>query len=86
MLTGDAGADTFIFFFIDTVTTITDFTPGTDVIEMNGFYDFAEFMTEAQQVGNDVVYSRENTFLNYIATIVLENVALDDLTEDDFIF
>ena len=86
LLTGGAGADTFIFFFVDTVTTITDFTPGTDVVEMNGFLGYAEFMAEAQQVGNDVVYSRENDYLNYVATIVLENVVLADLTEDDLVF
>ncbi len=85
-LTGGADGDMFEFFFVDTVTTVTDFTPGEDVMRLVGLYDFAYFMDNATEVGGDVHFSRDNGYLNYTATLIIENVALADLDAGDFVF
>lgn len=86
VVTGSAGADLFVLYFAPTTTTITDFGRGQDVVQLIGFYDFEYFMDNAVQNGNDVEFSRDNDYLNYTATLILEDVALSDLEESDFIF
>lgn len=86
LLTGGADGDVFRFLFIGTVTTVTDFTAGEDMMHLVGFSDFADFMADATAVGGDVRFSRDNDYLNYTATLILENVALADLDAGDFLF
>ncbi|GAB5375733.1 MAG: hypothetical protein AcusKO_21950 [Acuticoccus sp.] len=86
VLTGDNGEDVFTVRFIGTETTIADFTQSEDTIHLIGFYDYAYFMAMAQQVGNDVHFSRDNDYLNYTATLIIEDVALADLEAGDFLF
>jgi len=85
-VTGSGGADTFEFMFIRATTTITDFGQGADILHLIGFYDYAYFQANATEVGNDVVFTRDNNYLNYTATLIIEDVALADLSESDFLF
>lgn len=85
-LTGGAGDDEFVIYFVDTVTTITDFMPAEDKIHLLGFYDFEYFMQNAQQVGNDVHFSRYNSYLDYTTEFIINDTVLVDMQESDFLF
>lgn len=87
--TGGSGADIFLFHGRDGVDVITDFEIGVDQIELKG----SRFCSAdrdgdgvlgdevtVEQWGDDAVLSYRHT------TIVLENVAAGDLSNDDFIF
>jgi Ca2+-binding RTX toxin-like protein len=58
MLTGGAGNDTFVFGQNDGTDTITDFTIGQDVIQLNGIFDsagdpnFAAFLNSIQHMAD----------------------------------
>jgi Ca2+-binding RTX toxin-like protein len=77
-LTGNAGADTFVFAVGDGDDQITDFVDGTDLIEFAGL-TFAD-LTISQ--------SGSNTLIDYGASDSLLLLALDHnvLTQSDFVF
>ncbi|MEM9224316.1 MAG: calcium-binding protein [Pseudomonadota bacterium] len=85
-LTGDAGADVFKLYFIDTETTIEDFTVGEDTLHLIGFFGYEYFIKNAVDTGGNVVFSRYNDYLNYTSTLVIENLQLADLSRNDFMF
>ena len=82
VFTGAGGADTFIFsgtgFGHDTVT---DFTPGTDVLKLYSVYtDFNDAMAHATQSGANAVFTSGSS------TFTLNNVTLSNLHASDFMF
>ena len=83
-LTGGAGADTFVFNQESGDDTITDFTAGTDKIDLSAF-------VRMQWIG-DLEFSRDGSDLvidlghHGGGTITLQNVSLNDLSSSDFIF
>ena len=86
-LTGGAGADIFVHKVGNGADVITDFTPGTDWIDVSdlaGFiavYSLADVLSRATQVGPDTVLN-----LSAGDTLTLRNVTVASLTADDFIF
>ena len=87
ILTGGAGADTFVFngstFGND---VITDFRAGAsshDIVQFskNAFSTFAAVLAHAAQVGTDVVISYDAT-----DNVTLKNVKLSSLSQHDFHF
>ena len=83
-LTGGAGADTFVFDQDSGRDTITDFTTGTDKIDLSAFTGITSFDDlYSWQSGADVVI-----FLAFDGggRITLEGVSLDDLSASDFTF
>jgi ELWxxDGT repeat protein/VCBS repeat-containing protein len=82
-LTGGAGNDTFFFADGDGLDTITDFTHGSDTIDLHGYgvANFAALQPFMSQVGSDVViaFDVENH-------ITLQNVTLGTLSAGDFLF
>jgi Ca2+-binding RTX toxin-like protein len=81
-LTGGSGADTFVFHPGDGADTITDFTHGTDKIDLGsyGFANFAAVEAVMSQSFNNVVIAFDPD--NHI---VLPNVMLTQLTAGDFL-
>ncbi len=83
MLTGGGGADTFVFNQDSGNDTITDFTSGTDKIDLSAFTNITSFdQLFGFQAGDDAVI-----FLGFCGggTITLRGVQLDDLDPSDFI-
>ncbi len=83
MLTGGGGADTFVFNQDSGHDTITDFTSGTDKIDLSAFTDITSFGDLfGFQAGDDAVI-----FLGFCGggTITLRGVQLSDLDPSDFI-
>ncbi len=84
-LTGDRGDDLFVFDGGDGIDVITDFEPGGDLIQLNGFSiaDFGELMDAAVDDGADVVIT-----LDVVAGDELHLVGVNkaDLDDDDFMF
>ncbi|MDQ0469453.1 calcium-binding protein [Labrys wisconsinensis] len=83
---GEAGGDTFVFkagFGHDTITDFTATGSGHDIMQFdtNVFADFAAVLDAAHQVGTDTVIT-----LDAGNSIVLKNVALTNLSQDDFKF
>jgi Ca2+-binding RTX toxin-like protein len=79
-LTGGTGNDTFVIQAGSGQTTITDFTPGQDIIELLGPFDSgAKVLAGARQSGNDVIITVDAT-----TSIVLRNVNLANLHAGDF--
>jgi Ca2+-binding RTX toxin-like protein len=82
-LTGGAGSDNFVFAPNFWNTTVTDFTPGTDLISVDHtvFANVAALLAAAQPSGQDVVISADPNH-----TITLKNVLLAQLTahQSDF--
>jgi Ca2+-binding RTX toxin-like protein len=76
-LSGLAGRDNFIFGQAFGHDTITDFTPGTDVISVNigSFASVGAILAAAQTVGQDVVITADAN-----DTITLKNVTIAELT------
>ena len=82
--TGGDGADTFVFNLDSGDDTITDFTVNSDKIDLSaivGITSTSDF--SCWQDGDDVMISLGS---HGGGTIRLENVSLDDLDADDFIF
>ena len=84
VLTGNGGTDTFILAKGNGFDTITDFAAtggGRDTIQLSGFgiTSFADLATRLTQVGADTVLS-----LGDGDGLVLRNVALADLTANNF--
>ncbi len=82
MLTGGQGADTFVFDDDRTrADTITDFEDGTDFIRITG-YAFGDVSDMTiTQLGSDAVIT-----LSDRDSITIQNMAIDDLTNADFLF
>jgi hypothetical protein len=81
-LTGGAGHDRFVVDSHFTQRAITDFAPGTDVIELDGavYHDFATLAAHAQQVAANTVITVDGEVLT------LQNVTLASLHAADFLF
>ncbi len=77
VLTGGAGADTFVF--SDGADLITDFTLGEDRIALTGVSGFEELLPHLSQQGEDVV-------LSLGGTLTLAGVDLGSLSAADFVF
>ena len=68
------------------VTTIQDFATGLgsdDTLDFSAFSfsSFSQIMSAGTQVGNDVLFE-----LDHKTSVILQNVALDELSTDDFVF
>ncbi|CTQ55950.1 Poly(beta-D-mannuronate) C5 epimerase 2 [Roseibium album] len=87
VLTGGTGSDTFVFGGGDTGhDTVTDFTAGaaTDDLlsfETSLFADYAAVLAAATDVGSNTVIT-----IDANTSIELQNVQIDDLHQDDFLF
>jgi len=81
-LAGGAGNDTFVFHAGFGQDVITDFTIGSDVIELDDgmFADFAAVQAAATGSGNNTIIA-----LDASNTITLQNVALANLHQNDFL-
>ncbi|MFM2279606.1 MAG: hypothetical protein RLZZ444_1837, partial [Pseudomonadota bacterium] len=83
-LTGGAGKDTFIFRLMNGSDTITDFTAGSDVIDLQAFDKFESFnhlKGSMSETGGDVVIS-----LGKMMNITLEDTTIKELNADCFLF
>ena len=79
VLTGDLGSDTFYFASADGRDTVTDFTDGVDLLQLEtSATDIADL--SISQVGADVEIVADST------TIILNNFTANDLTNADFDF
>jgi Ca2+-binding RTX toxin-like protein len=80
-LTGGNGNDTFVFEAGFGQDTVTDFTSGVDVIEVRDglFANANAALAAATQTGSDVTIA-----LNASDRIILQNVALTNLSASDF--
>lgn len=92
VLNGATGADIFVFgtgnFGNDTISNFATaaFNTQHDVIRFAAGAEvttFAQFVDNAAQLGDDVIYDRGNDGIN---VITIENTALANLSADDFIF
>ncbi|MGA0597688.1 calcium-binding protein [Enterovirga sp. CN4-39] len=84
VLTGGSGQDTFVFGFGTGHDTIRDFSASgsdTDLIEFVGGGSYAQAMSIAQQVGDDVVFT-----LDADTSLTLTHTQLSTITADDFRF
>jgi Ca2+-binding RTX toxin-like protein len=81
-LTGGGGNDTFVFRSNFGLDTITDFTPGSNVLEFHDglFADAADALAHAQQVGGDVVITYDAN-----DSVTLKHVELTALHQSDFL-
>jgi hypothetical protein len=81
-LTGGGGQDRFVVDSNFTQRAITDFTPGTDVIELASatYHDFSTLSAHAQQSGANTVITVNGDVLT------LQNVTLASLHASDFMF
>ncbi len=83
-LTGGTGADTFVFAAGHGNDTVTDFTDGEDLIDLSAFTGIAGYSDlTVTQDGNNVEIDLSG---QTGGTITLQNVALADIDEDDFVF
>ncbi|WP_263615891.1 calcium-binding protein [Phaeobacter italicus] len=79
VLTGGAGADTFYFAFNDGENTVTDFTDGVDLLQLEtSATDIADL--SITQVDTDAHIITDST------TIILSNFTATNLTNADFDF
>ncbi|MEL7240002.1 MAG: calcium-binding protein, partial [Planctomycetota bacterium] len=80
VLIGGEGADVFVFEAGDGTDTIVDFEAGVDRIEVSDLGSDFDLASAATQDGDDVVISFGND-----TAARLQNVQLDELTNDDFV-
>ena len=84
IMTGGAGADTFVFKAGHGDDTVTDFTDSEDTIDLSAFTGITQFSElTVTQVGADVKIDLSG---QAGGTITLQNVQLSDLSDNDFIF
>jgi Ca2+-binding RTX toxin-like protein len=81
-LTGGAGNDTFVFGPGFGRDTVTDFAPGSDVLQFDSrvFADAGQVLAASVQVGADVVIT-----CDAYNSVTLKNVALASLHAGDFL-
>jgi hypothetical protein len=81
-LTGGAGHDTFVVDGVFTTRAITDFTPGTDVLELDAsaYHNYGWVMSHSTQVGADTVIDVGGH------SLTLDGVTRTSLHASDFIF
>lgn len=82
-LTGDSGADRFVFTGAFGRDVVTDFDRHGDVIQFdrNALADFQAVISQARQVGDDVVITVDTD-----QTVTLLDVRLSQLNSGDFLF
>lgn len=82
ILTGGEGADTFIIEAGNGSDIITDFTPGTDVIKLDGykFTSFSDLQSRMTQEGGNVVIQ-----LSSSETLTLNNTTISNLKSSSFV-
>ncbi len=85
VMAGGRGEDLFIFSNHSGSDSVTDFEPGEDHIQLNGFSlaDFGDLLAVAQDDGNDVVITLDADQGDQLRLI---GVKLEDLSEDGFTF
>jgi hypothetical protein len=76
ILNGGAGADTFVFLSNFGTNTVNNFTPGTDALQFSQlmFADADAVLSDAQQVGSDVVITHDSPDV-----LTLHNMQLTNL-------
>ena len=81
ILIGGAGADTFVFPPNFGANTVNNFVPGTDALQFSHsmFADAAAVLSDAQQVGSDVVITHDS-----LDVVTLQSVQLTNLHASDF--
>ncbi|MPZ11262.1 MAG: hypothetical protein GEU89_13795 [Kiloniellaceae bacterium] len=82
-LTGGRDDDLFIFGSGDGSDVITDFEPGDDLIQLNGFSiaSFGDLMDMAEDIGDDVVVTLDDAAGDELHLVGVNKA---DLSEDDF--
>jgi hypothetical protein len=80
ILSGGAGADTFVFPTNFGSNTVKNFTPGTDALQFSQamFADVAAVLSDAQQVGSNVVITHDPQNV-----VTLQNMQLTNLHASD---
>ena len=80
ILNGGAGADTFVFPPNFGANTVNNFAPGTDALQFSQsmFADAAAVLSDAQQVGSDVVITHDS-----LNVVTLHNMQLTNLHASD---
>lgn len=83
LLTGSSGADTFVFGVRSGHDTITDFTPGSDRIDLTARsgLNFRSLLDDARQSGRDTILRFDDD-----SRITLKGIDLDELKASDFTF
>ena len=81
ILNGGASADTFVFKTDFGSNTVNNFTPGTDMLQFSQsmFASAAAVLSDAQQVGSDVVITHDA-----LDVVTLHNMQLANLHASDF--
>ena len=84
VLTGGNDGDLFVFDAGSGFDVITDFKPGDDLIQLNGFSiaDFDDLLDAAENDGSDVVITLDDG----LDELRLVGLHIDDLSGDDFMF
>ena len=84
VLTGGRDDDLFVFDAGSGFDVITDFKPGDDLIQLNGFSiaDFDDLLDAAENDGSDVVITLDDG----IDELRLVGLHTDELSGDDFMF
>ncbi len=87
-LTGGYGRDTFVFTEGFGDDTITDFDTSEDIIQIDSdiFSDFNDLMANAEDTGGWFWWDDEVTITADNGSITLDNVELNELSADNFIF
>ena len=80
ILNGGAGADTFVFPANFGSNTVNNFTPGTDALQFSQsmFANVAAVLSDAQQVGSNVVITHDPQNV-----VTLQNMQLSNLHASD---
>ena len=80
ILNGGAGADTFVFLPNFGANTVNNFAPGTDALQFNQstFADAQAVLSDAQQVGSDVVITHDS-----LDVVTLHNMQFANLHASD---
>ncbi len=85
MLTGGRGDDTFVFAENSGADIVTDFDAGSDVIDLSalGFGDFDDVLAALEEIDGGTVLALDGSGDN---AVLLQGVAVSDLSADDFRF